>query len=56
MVDVEALEKLSKRVELKLLKKAPLFKYSLLIRIPHLSVIPITQEQAKRILELFQIP
>ncbi len=52
VVDVEPQGMLKKPVPLKLLKTEPIFEGSPLLRMPRLSVIPLTEAQAQRILDL----
>ncbi|MEJ5339326.1 MAG: EVE domain-containing protein [Aquificaceae bacterium] len=52
VVDIEPAGMLKNPVPLSLLKAEPVFRDSPLIRMPRLSVIPLTELQAQRIMEL----
>ncbi len=52
VVDLEPVGVLKKPVSLKVLRSEPLFKDSPLLRMPRLSVVPLSNEQAERIMEL----
>ncbi|RMH80130.1 MAG: EVE domain-containing protein [Acidobacteria bacterium] len=54
VVDITPEQRLKKPVVLDILKKEPSFEDSLLLRMGRLSVVPLTREQVKRILELSQ--
>lgn len=54
VVDITPEQRLKKPVVLDILKKEPSFEDSLLLRMGRLSVVPLTKEQVKRILELSQ--
>lgn len=52
VVDVEPVDMLENPVPLRLIKLDPVFKDSPLIRMPRLSVVPLTEPQVQRIMEL----
>lgn len=54
VVDISPERALKRPVSLSLLKKEPSFENSPLLRMGRLSVVPLTEEQARRILELSQ--